>query len=155
MKDTTFYSRYDLWLLLLVFAGVALPIVLGLYLRADEPIRSYIPIAIGVFLLLAVPFAMFPCRYTLDERHLHIRCGAFKQQIPYAEITGIELSGSMLSAPAWSLRRIRISFGSRSQLISPRNREGFMTELRARMSAADTRHGVSQQGRTRARVGAQ
>ena len=134
MEDIDFSSRIDIWLILAVVGAPFFVIVQGLYFMPDEPVGKYIAVGIGVFLLVLLPVAVFPCRYTLAEDHLKIQCGRFKQKIPYVQITRIEPSSSWLSAPALSLRRIEINFGSESQLISPRDRDKFIVSLKARMS---------------------
>lgn len=88
--------------------------------------------AIGVFTLGIVLVLTVPCRYTLESDHLFIQCGILKKRIPYAEIRKIELSSNPLSAPALSLRRVKIFYGRTFQLVSPLERERFVEELSKR-----------------------
>lgn len=81
----------------------------------------------------------FPCTYTLTDTHLVIRSGLFRQRIAYRDITAVAASGSVWAAPALSLRRVWIDFAGRFQLVSPREREEFITALRRR--ADDARAG--------------
>ena len=140
MKSETYKSKIDLWLIALVFGSAFFAIGLGITLRSVEPLRGFIPIGIGVFVVLVSVLVMFPCRYTLGTDHLHIRCGIFRQSIPYSEIGSVELSSSFVSAPALSLHRVKVNFGGSSQLVSPIDREGFMKLLRERADQAKSRY---------------
>ena len=135
MKNDTFSSKVDLLLMLVVFGAPVFVIFQGLYLLPDEPVGKYIAIGIGVFLLVVIPLVLFPCKYTLEEDRLNIQCGRFRQQIPYSEISGVEFSGSWLSAPALSMRRVQISFGRDAQLVSPRDRDTFVKQLQSRVAS--------------------
>ena len=80
-----------------------------------------------------------PCRYTLEADHLLIRCGLIRQRIAYRDITAIAPSRSVLSAPALSLQRVKISYRhTSSQLVSPRERGIFIQMLQDRVRAAHT-----------------
>jgi hypothetical protein len=60
---------------------------------------------------------------------LYIRCGIIKRRIPYWEIHQVERSSNPTSAPALSLRRVKIGYGQSFQLISPRDRDRFIEEI--------------------------
>jgi membrane protein YdbS with pleckstrin-like domain len=134
MEKDAFKSRVDFWLMLVVFAAPAFAVFQGLYLLPDEPVGKYIAIGVGAFLMVVIPLALFPCKYMLADDHLNIQCGRFRQKIPYSEIRAVEISGSWLSAPALSMRRVQISFGRESQLVSPRDRETFIKQLKTRVA---------------------
>jgi hypothetical protein len=72
-----------------------------------------------------------PCRYTILDDSLSIRCGIVFYQIPLDEIESVEPSGSWLSAPALSLRRVKVRSKRRTILISPASREAFIEDLRS------------------------
>jgi hypothetical protein len=55
--------------------------------------------------------------------------------VPLAKIRSVKPSWSLLAAPALSLRRVKITFDHGSCLISPRDREGFIADLEARLKA--------------------
>jgi len=76
-----------------------------------------------------------PCSYSLEADHLFIRCGFIRRRIPYSQIHRIEPSSNPLSAPALSLRRVKIAYGRSFQLVSPRERERFIEELGQRVGA--------------------
>lgn len=80
----------------------------------------------------------FSCHYTLEADHLRVQSGVVRWRIPYADITDVQASRSPWAAPALSLRRVKISYRGRFQLVSPRERERFIDELRARVARART-----------------
>lgn len=78
-----------------------------------------------------------PCYYTFQEDHLLVRSGILKKKIEYKGIREIEPSSCPLSAPALSLKRIRIESDAGSVLISPVNRDEFITALKKRSIKAE------------------
>ncbi|CAN5358774.1 PH domain-containing protein [soil metagenome] len=127
-----FPTRVDAWLI----AVIAVAIVLCLYqawtLRHVASDASFVAMLSGVFSAVVVLAFTVPCRYTLEDDHLAIRCGLIRKRIPYAQIKRIELSSSAMSAPALSLRRVKIVHGRSFQLVSPRDRDRFIEELSKR-----------------------
>ena len=123
-------SAVDAWLTVILYAAPALLIALCFYFtrvaRADEALTCLL-VAAGLVLLNVV--LTRPCRYTLTADTLHIRCGLIRESIPLDRITGAELSTSWRSGPALSLKRVRIDYDSRSRLISPRDRQQFISDL--------------------------
>ncbi len=75
---------------------------------------------------------LFPLYYRLEDATLMVRYGLIRQHIPYYEITAVRPSRNPLSAPALSLRRLKISYGKRYILISPVQRDDFLMELAMR-----------------------
>lgn len=134
----TFPSRVDAWLVGVVLAAVVLPLVLVFVLRPVAGAEVVTLVLAGTTLLVCV-MLLVPCQYTLQADHLLIRCGLIRQRIAYKDITAITPSSSMLSAPALSLKRVKISYGRMSsQLVSPPDREVFMQALRERVQAVHT-----------------
>lgn len=83
----------------------------------------------AITLVVTAAFTM-PCRYTLLEDTLSIRCGIIFYQVSLADIEKVERSSSMKSAPALSLSRVAIKTAKRTYLISPKGREEFIVELK-------------------------
>jgi hypothetical protein len=81
---------------------------------------------------LVVALLAWPTRYELHEQELVIRSGVIRYRIPYSEIRAVTPSRNPLSAPAWSLDRLRIDRKRGYALISPRDKEGFLRVLAAR-----------------------
>lgn len=99
-------------------------------------VKAGIPLLlIGVITGVLIRLFSFPCVYTLDENQLVIRCGIIKYNVPYSEILKIEKSGSLWSAPALSVRRVKIETASGGFLVSPRDRDAFIADVMARMHA--------------------
>jgi hypothetical protein len=122
-------SAVDAWLLILLVGIPVLFFSLGISRFDVDPGRAKFLLVQGGFLTLLMVALTVPCRYTLTDDTLEIRCGLMASSIPLAEITGAELSGNVLSAPALSFKRVKIDHAGGFALISPRNREAFIAEL--------------------------
>ena len=70
-----------------------------------------------------------PCRYTLLKDTMGIRCGILAYQVPYDEIESIEKSGTWVSGPALSMKRVLIRTKHRNFVVSPKFRDEFMDDL--------------------------
>jgi len=84
-------------------------------------------------MLLLVPA---PCRYATAPPELHIRAGLLlRTRLPLDAIQQVRPSRNPLSAPAWSLDRLRIDYRkgtkTRFALISPAERDAFLRSLLA------------------------
>lgn len=127
----TYPSAVDVWFLALLIGVPVLFFSLGFSRLDTDPDRAKFLIVQGGFVTLLIVALTVPCRYTLTDDSLEIRCGLIHSSISLAEITGAELSGNVLSAPALSLRRVKIDHAGGFALVSPRNREAFIAELLA------------------------
>jgi hypothetical protein len=81
----------------------------------------------GLLLLVA-----WPVRYVLEQRELVIRFGALSARIPYANITDVQPTRSLLAAPALSRDRLQIVHTHGEAMVSPLDKDGFLRELAAR-----------------------
>lgn len=130
-------SAVDAWLaailvgvpLALLVTGIAL-----LFLLPAGAGGAFILSALGVGGLITA--LAWPCEYLLSEQGLRIRCGLLVEDIPLHRIRGAEKSGSLWSAPALSIRRVRVVLDHGSRVISPRDRDGFIRDLQARLGTA-------------------
>jgi hypothetical protein len=95
-------------------------------------------IAVGVVLLVVVLFAtiIIPCRYTLTDDGLLIQSGLIKTKIEYRRMKDVKPSWNPLSAPALSLRRVKIKLDKGFALVSPKRRDEFIVELKRRIYQA-------------------
>lgn len=75
----------------------------------------------------------WPCGNPLTEDYLIIRSGLLREEVRLAGIRQVERSSALGSAPAFSLWRVRIAADAGVHLISPRDRDGFIAELTARL----------------------
>lgn len=124
----TYPSRVDSWVgivLLLVPAGLLLEAIV---------LRSLFVGAVAACVPLVYVLVVFPTNYELSPDALTIRSGVIRTVIPYQEIHRVRASRSWLSAPALSLDRLEIAYGSsRTTLVSPRDRAAFLRDLSARV----------------------
>jgi len=81
-----------------------------------------------VILLLFSIFAR--THYTVADGDLRIVSGPFGWTIALSEITSIEPSRNLLSSPALSIDRLKVSYGKRKfVLISPADKAGFLAAV--------------------------
>ena len=136
MSDATYSSRIDAWLVALVAGTIGVVLASAVSSYPHSPSESLMALGVLAATLLVSGLVGYPCEYTLTEAQLVIRSGLVRQRIPYRDITAIEPSRSPWAAPALSLRRVKVSFSGRFQLVSPRARERFIDDLRRRVNAA-------------------
>lgn len=91
--------------------------------------KKIIGILFGVVLGIAIGLFTIPCKYTITEKEIKIKCGLYKDRIQIKKIRKVFPTKNPLSAPALSLKRIKIETDYSSYLISPKDREGFIEEL--------------------------
>jgi hypothetical protein len=134
----TYASKRDWWLLAILWVSLGL-MVIGLVSAFTEPISPGMRLFAACFFAFFIAFMawllILPYRtdYTLDPGRLTIRVGPFKHTIPLSEVTEVYPTHNPLSAPAWSMDRVRIRFSSSrfGALISPERQLQFMDEFEA------------------------
>jgi hypothetical protein len=141
MDPITFRSKVDWWFgaALLVSGAVS-----GMAVIVVAVVESPLPaLAVSPLLLLSVGLPLWllrATRYTFDDANLGVRCGPFAWRVPLGDIRAVTPTRNPLSSPALSLDRLRIDYGRRkSIMISPEDKEGFLTELRKRVPAVEPR----------------
>jgi len=138
MSDETYPSRIDAWLVVILVATIGIVLAQAASTYARSPAESLISFAILAATLILCALIGYPCEYTLTETQLVVRSGLVRRRIAYRNITAVEPSRSLWAAPALSLRRVKVSFSGRFQLVSPRERERFIDDLQRRVSAASS-----------------
>ncbi len=129
-------SAVDRWLILVMYAGPMLLTAVGFYCIWQERFEEATAcIAFSVGLVLLNLFLTRPCRYTLTSDSLNVRCGIINRKIGLEQIRGAELTASWKSAPALSLRRVRILLDKGDCLVSPTEREKFISDLLAAVAS--------------------
>ena len=125
-------SKIDWWIGALIF--VLVPIILSYSIWQAPDISSlYVAIGSALFYLITLWALIFPIHYTLTDEQLIVQSGVYKQSIKLSAIKGVYPSKNPLSSPALSIHRLKIACDRRYPLlISPQNRERFMTELELR-----------------------
>jgi Bacterial PH domain len=126
-------SAVDLWLAAFLI-GTPLGIVaFGAFMLTRSAVAGIITIITGILIGgLMAAFAL-PCVYTLTDERLEIRCGILEDDVPLTKIRKTEKSSSTWSAPALSSRRVKITLDDGFRLISPKDRDGFIADLTARL----------------------
>lgn len=131
--DKTFRSRVDAWLVALVGGAAALPIAAAVWLSTHGQSRGVFLLSCWGTTMLAIGAALsWPLRYTLRSDRLHIQSGWLDWDVPYASLRRVAPSSLLVAAPAWSLRRVRLDFADGFILVSPDDRESFISELAER-----------------------
>lgn len=95
-------------------------------------------VAAATLLITIVPVIwMFAATYyEVRDATLLVVCGPIRWKIPVGDIESVTDSHNLLSSPALSLDRLKISYaGGRYVLISPRDRQGFRKALEQAQAA--------------------
>lgn len=125
-------SKVDAWLVVVLAAAVAFPLVLGAQLFFVSKAAALACLGSSAFVVLLLGVAVVPCRYTFEGDHLLVQAGLLRWKVPYKDITAVEPTTNPLSSPALSLERVRIDYAGRSIMVSPAPRSDFIQALRAR-----------------------
>jgi membrane protein YdbS with pleckstrin-like domain len=130
-------SKKDSWLVVIVSAAILIPILIGIYnlfAPSGNLSMGWGMLLAGAFTGAVVLCSSYPLYYEITPTELKIRCGMLiRQQIPLSAIEEVYKTSNPLSAPAWSLDRLRINYRQKGAgsytLISPADKEGFLREL--------------------------
>ncbi len=91
---------------------------------------KWIPFFINLLLYVSVVYLMVSIKYEINESQLIIHQAMGKMVIDINTIKSIEPTHTILSAPASSLDRLRISYNKYDDVvISPRRKEEFIRQL--------------------------
>jgi PH (Pleckstrin Homology) domain-containing protein len=126
--STRFKSKVDTWIgtilagCLILSAGAFVVMI-----RVAVPLAALI-MAVGI----GIPASLLLCTdYTVENEVLLVRSGLFRSRIPLKDIVSIGPTRNPMSSPALSLDRLLITRRNGSDcMISPRDKEGFLQELR-------------------------
>jgi hypothetical protein len=141
MPPAVFPSKVDTWLAcvigvsVVVSAAVAIYLLVGFFLLGLSAERGVVLLSGTALLLLGVilpVWMMLTTRYTFDDGTLIIASGPFKWRVPLSEVRSVRPTRDLGSSPALSLDRLRIEYGTRWIMVSPRDRTGFLAALEAR-----------------------
>ena len=129
-RPTIYPSGIDAWIVVMLMLAPLTSLVTGLYLLQQGQGSG----AITLFLCAAAVGSLtaavtIPCRYTLHEDALTVRCGILCYQIPFAEILSVSKSATILSGPALSMKRVLIKTSTRQHILSPKQRDLFIKDL--------------------------
>jgi len=130
-------SKKDWWLVSLVMAAVVLPLLFGayqLFSPGGDKQGGWSSLLVGTTTGAVVLLLTYPMSYEVAASTLIIRCGIMPRTVvPLAAIREVRPTRNPLSAPAWSLDRVKVNYKvddeSRSALISPEDKTAFMHDL--------------------------
>ncbi len=132
--DRTFRSKVDAWLVVFLVAMTSLPLAAAGWLAWRGEYRGVLLLGLwGTVMLVVVGVLTVPLRYVFQSDRLHIRSGWLEWNLPYSTLRRAAPSLNPLSAPAWSIHRVKLESADGSFiLVSPDDRKSFMEELAAR-----------------------
>lgn len=127
-----FPSKKDLWLNLLIWLTLLIPLILVLI---DF---EWSGLLIVSAVLMFWSWLWFYTGYTITDSELRIKSGPFRWKIPLEAIRKVRRTRNPLSSPALSLDRLKIEDSKGGfVLISPDNMDSFLDVLSERCPQAD------------------
>lgn len=139
---TEYPSRVDSWLAVIMGGTPLLVIAVGVFTLTKSVGAGIVAIVTGLVVGGVIAALSMPCVYTLTDDSLKIRSGLLEDEVPLRKIRGAEKSGSLWSAPTLSLRRVKVTLEDGARVISPRDRDGFIADLDARLQQAGRKPGA-------------
>ena len=138
--ETVYRSKVDLWLVVVI---AAVPIVLLEFildgLNTPDKFAELLALVIMLAVLGIFAWLYFSTRYTITGDFLLVKTGPFSWVIPIEDIVRIEPTRNPSSSPALSLDRLLIRYGQSAELmISPKDKSGFMDELKKHLKPNST-----------------
>lgn len=125
-------SAVDFWLVIVLYSGPAALLAVAIYSWAVGRMDiSGVSLMTFAGLVLLFRLLTSPCRYTLTDDSLNIRCGILFRSVPLSRVESAELSSTWESAPAMSLRRVKILLDQGYRIVSPVDRQSFIADLMA------------------------
>lgn len=127
-------SKVDWWLAALLVAGpvITLGAAIASFIGSRGNPAGFVALAV---LALIYGLLVFPTRYAFSGDVLVVQHGQVRQRILLSDIREVYPTHNPLSSPALSIDRLHVQFGEgffQSVLISPADREAFLTELAER-----------------------
>ncbi len=121
---TVYPTKVSITLILII------SIIMGCILISLAVSSKWIPFFIDLLLYVSVVYLMVSIKYEINESQLIIHQAMGKIIIDISTIKSIEPTHSILSAPASSLDRLRISYNKYDDVvISPQRKEEFIRQL--------------------------
>jgi hypothetical protein len=135
--SSTYASKVDTWLAV-VMSVAALGALAACAMLLSAPVPRGWMVAIPLFAItVCLPVWLFTTtQYQFQGADLLIQSGPFRWAVPIQEIRAVSGTRNPLSSPALSLDRILIEYGQgKSIMVSPKDQQGFLAELKARRGA--------------------
>ena len=129
-------SKIDAWIVL-ILVGLPLGVLFGLIFAETASTAELIIMVAVIGAVTLLPFWLLATTdYRFRDDSLYIRSGPLNWTIPLSGIRRIEPSRSFASGPALSMDKLLIYYGKHDWiLISPKDKEGFLSELESRRNA--------------------
>lgn len=135
-SPNTYASKIDAWLLVIFAAAGAIAVsgVIASWIE-NGALRGAQTMIIAIAIVGLVAWVLLQTDYTIDSRELAVRSGPFRWRIPLSDISQVAPATGFFrvaSGPALSLDRLVVTYRNRRLLISPRDQQRFLSDLRAR-----------------------
>lgn len=134
MKATTYPSKRDAWLSVLIWLSAALVMAsaVGILVSDASPLQRAIFLVLGLATSGFMLWILYGTFYRLTDTELVVRSGPFRYRIPLAGIRSVAPTRSPLSGPACSLDRLQVDAAGPPVLISPADKKAFLHDLAGR-----------------------
>ena len=121
---TVYPTKVSITLILII------SLIMGCILISLAVSSKWIPFFIDLLLYVSLVYLMVSIKYEINESQLIIHQAMGKMVIDINTVKSIEPTHTILSAPASSLDRLRISYNKYDDVvISPRRKEEFIRQL--------------------------
>lgn len=131
MSVECYKSKVDLWILLLTDVIIIVPSVFVLVKYPLSLVHWGVVLVGAALPLLVVHYLMNNISYEINDEFLVVRAKPLLiEHVRLSRITKVEKTSCILSAPAASLDRIKITYGRSAVVISPKDKEAFVEDLR-------------------------
>jgi hypothetical protein len=127
-----FATKVDGGVVFVLAAGILIGTSSAAAALSAAPLAGVLGLGVVVAVLAVVGIVSYPTAYELHPKALVIRTGILSYEIAYDSIVAVRPTRSPVSAPAWSLDRLRIEYQGGVVLVSPKEREQFLSELALR-----------------------
>ena len=136
VDNLTFQSKVDGWLRVVLLGSALVCLVAAGFVMLAGNIGTWLMAGVLATIGSVLPlWVLGDTRYTFTASALEVRSGPFRWRVPLSEIRAVAPTRNPLSSPALSLDRLRIDYGRRSIMVSPRDKNGFLRELETRRAA--------------------
>jgi hypothetical protein len=124
---TIYRSKVDIWLAALVFGLIIYALAESINDKDYEGLYVIIPI------MLLIISLYWQIKYIISDGYLEVKAGIFgSAKVPVSQIKSVHKTYNPLSAPALSIKRLEVKYGKFDYLlISPKNKQAFVDELKA------------------------
>lgn len=131
-RPTVYESAIDRWVACLLMLSPIASIVVGIWMWTQgQSDNAFIMFIAGAVTTLVTVACCLPCRYTILDDALSIRCGVMLSQVPLNSIKKVEPSATLRNGPALSLRRVVVGTDKKDHVLSPKQRDEFINDLSA------------------------